>query len=215
MGDGRQSALVPGGQEDALPGGGACANDDERAEATGAQDDRAAAADDEGQERHRGVVKWFDVTRGYGFLVVDGVGDVLVHFSVLRDHGRRSLPEGATAEVLVARRTRGFQARQVLSFDLSTAVGPDLDRVVDERRDRVDPVALVDQAGPPEPVLVKWFNRLKGYGFLVRAGQDGDIFVHMETLRRSGIVEVAPDEPLVARMWTGRRGEMAVEVARP
>ena len=37
-----------------------------------------------------GRVKWFDATRGFGFLVCDGLdGDVLLHFSVLRDHGRR------------------------------------------------------------------------------------------------------------------------------
>ena len=45
----------------------------------------------------RGVVKWFDVTRGFGFAVADDsdLGDVLIHFSVLEPHGRRTLPEGA------------------------------------------------------------------------------------------------------------------------
>ena len=41
-----------------------------------------------------GRVKWFDATRGFGFVVSDALdGDILVHFSVLREHGRRSLPE--------------------------------------------------------------------------------------------------------------------------
>uniref|UniRef100_UPI0013D6C73A cold-shock protein n=2 Tax=Pseudomonadota TaxID=1224 RepID=UPI0013D6C73A len=54
---------------------------------------------DEGQV-FAGVVKWFDVTRGFGFLVADdaAVGDILIHFTVLQDHGRRSLPEGARVE---------------------------------------------------------------------------------------------------------------------
>ena len=53
--------------------------------------------------RLAGVIKWFDVTRGFGFAVADdsAIGDVLVHFSVLQPHGRRSLPEGARVEALV------------------------------------------------------------------------------------------------------------------
>ena len=76
-------------------------------------------------EPHSGTVKWFDATRGFGFLVGDGdSGDILIHFSVLRDHGRRSLPEGARVECLAARRDRGLQARQIISFDLSHGDGP-------------------------------------------------------------------------------------------
>ena len=70
-----------------------------------------------------GRVKWFDATRGFGFLVSDQVdGDVLLHFSVLRDHGRRSVPEGATIECVPVRLDRGLQAKRVISIDTSTAL---------------------------------------------------------------------------------------------
>ena len=70
-----------------------------------------------------GRVKWFDATRGFGFLISeDCEGDVLIHFSVLKEHGRRSLPEGATVECIAAHQDRGFQARKILSIDLSTAL---------------------------------------------------------------------------------------------
>ena len=70
-----------------------------------------------------GRVKWFDGTRGFGFLVSDDIdGDVLLHFSVLREHGRRSVPEGAVLEVIPVRLERGLQAKKVLSIDLSTAL---------------------------------------------------------------------------------------------
>ena len=159
-----------------------------------------------------GTLKWFDVTRGFGFLVADDpdVGDILVHFSVLQPHGRRSLPEGARVQCLAVRRERGLQASEILSIDLSDAI--ELPVRPRQNGDRIDPAALVDAAGPFESVTVKWFNRLKGYGFLVRDIDSADIFVHMETLRRAGLIEVGPEQRLRARIVDGRKGPLAVVV---
>lgn len=162
-----------------------------------------------------GRVKWFDATRGFGFLVSDDCnGDILIHFSVLKEHGRRSLPEGATVECIAAHQDRGFQARKILSIDLSTAL-PMPPRPVHPTAERADRKALTDSAGEYEPVEVKWFNRVKGYGFLNRAaeGEEGeDIFVHMETVRQSQIVDLQPGQQLEARIAEGRKGLTAVEL---
>lgn len=169
----------------------------------------------EGLRRVTGTVKWFDATRGFGFVVSDAVdGDVLIHFSVLREHDRRSLPEGAIVDCLVAAQERGLQARKVLSIDLSQAVMPELSRAHPAESERVNPAALIDQAGPFEPVRVKWFNRLRGYGFLVREDDaaEQDIFVHMETVRRGGLGDIVPDQPLRARIVFSKKGPLAVEV---
>lgn len=153
-----------------------------------------------------GFIKWFDVAKGYGFIVPDGGGsDILLHVTVLKRDGHQTAPEGARVVCEARRGTKGFQVFRVLSLDESTAVHP---AQLSAPRTHV----TVTPTGGFEIAIVKWFNRTRGFGFLTRGEGTEDIFVHMETLRRYGIADLNPGESLLVRFGPGGKGLMAAEV---
>jgi CspA family cold shock protein len=153
-----------------------------------------------------GRVKWFDVAKGYGFIVPDnGEGDVLLHVTVLRRDGFQTIHEGARIVAEAMRRDRGMQVFRVLSVEAGEAPHPSQ---LQPARTHVQ----VTPVGGFEIVIVKWFNRIRGFGFLSRGEGTEDIFVHMETLRRYGLTDVKPGDSLLARFGPGPKGLMAAEV---
>ena len=153
-----------------------------------------------------GVIKWFDVSKGFGFIVPDdGQPDILLHVTCLRRDGFQTAYEGSRVVCEVLRRPKGLQAFRVLSMDESTALHP---AQLPPPRTHVS----VTPTSGLERAVVKWFNRLRGFGFLTRGEGTEDIFVHMETLRRYGITELRPGQVLLVRFGPGPKGLMAAEI---
>jgi len=153
-----------------------------------------------------GVIKWFDASKGYGFIVPDnGWPDVLLHVTVLRRDGYQTAYEGARLVVECVQRAKGYQAFRILSMDESTAIHP-AQMLPPRTHVTVTPTSGLERA------QVKWFNRLRGFGFLTCGEGTPDIFVHMETLRRFGMTELRPGQYVLVRYGPGSKGMMAAEI---
>lgn len=164
------------------------------------------------QDRGRSVtgrVKWFDPSKGFGFVVADEGGpDILLHANVLRNFGQSSVADAAGITILVQETARGIQAVEVVAIEPPVAE-PSGKRPLDPKGGLGEEV---DLSLPRLPARVKWFDKTKGFGFANVFGRPEDVFLHIEVLRRSGLADLQPGEAVTLRVVDGARGRMAVQV---
>jgi len=163
--------------------------------------------DTEATQHVKGRVKWFDPVKGFGFIADDaGEADVLLHGNVLRNFGQSSVIEGAVIEVTAVKTARGRQALEVLSVAAaqseSGAPIAELESLAED-----DLAAL-----PLLPARVKWFDRNKGFGFANIFGRQGDVFLHLQVLRRGGLADLLPGEAVGLRVFTAPHGMIAAQI---
>jgi CspA family cold shock protein len=173
----------------------------------------------------KGKVKWFNATKGFGFITMDNGGDAFCHASALQAAGHSEVAPGATIVCDLADSQRGLQVVAVHSVDASTAEAP-------SRGPRRDSFGGGDRfggggggyggggfgggrqhdSGPSGPMVegkVKFFNDQKGFGFVMPDNGSGDIYLHASALRRSGVQVVEPDQRI---RYSTRQGNKGVEV---
>ena len=154
-----------------------------------------------------GQVKWFDATKGFGFVVAeDGGPDILLHANVLRNFGQNSIADGSVVQIAVQSTERGKQATEVYQISAPRDAEP--------HSETASTPALPEDLSdaPLEPARVKWFDKIKGFGFANVFGRPEDVFIHMEVLRSCGMADLIPGEAICIRVVDGPRGRMAAEV---
>lgn len=153
-----------------------------------------------------GYVKWFDPTKGFGFVVPEAGGaDILLHANVLRNYGQGSVADGAAIEIEVQQTERGLQALSIINIVATTEDVPPLRDMAEYSADDIASVKVL-------PSRVKWFDKGKGFGFANVFGDSHDVFVHVDVLRRSGLANLQAGEAVGLRIIEGERGRMAIDV---
>ncbi|MEL6913787.1 MAG: cold shock domain-containing protein [Pseudomonadota bacterium] len=149
----------------------------------------------------RGVVKWFDLAKGFGFVIAEGVSqDVLLHVNVVRKSGRPSVAAGDHVTLMLGSSPKGYQALELVD------VSPVDEGAVATGAIHVDPQAEL------LPARLKWFDKAKGYGFLNVFGTQEDVFVHVDVLRAAGLLDAQVGEAMCAVLTHGAKGAAALSV---
>ena len=159
-----------------------------------------------GSGSQRATVKWFNATKGFGFVTLEDGSDAFCHASALSSFSSPDLPQGATVYCDVAQGQRGMQVTTVHSVDLSTAEAQPLSRGPRPMRG-----GGRDTSGPMGGGHVKFFNEQKGFGFVVPETGGADVYVHASALRRSGVPTLIPEQKV---RFSTRQGMKGIEVDR-
>lgn len=161
-------------------------------------------------------VKWFNPTKGFGFVTpVNGSGNAFLHVSVVEGAGLTEIAEGTTIRCEIGTGQKGRQVGRILSVDQSTASASPRPRApmgdAGARGPRIDRDAPMGEPTEMEGT-VKWYSVEKGFGFVAAPDGGKDIFVHSNTLKRSQIATLEPEQAVRMTVVPTQKGREATSV---
>jgi CspA family cold shock protein len=152
----------------------------------------------------KGVVKFFNPQKGFGFIVRDDGGeDVFVHISAVEQAGLTDLADGQPLEFTLVDRGGRISATNLRIEGEPLAV---------ERAERAPQRELT---GEKASGTVKFFNAMKGFGFIQRDDGQPDAFVHISAVERAGIPTLNEGDRLSFEIEVDRRGKYAAVNLQP
>ena len=152
----------------------------------------------------KGVVKFFNPQKGFGFIVRDDGGeDVFVHISAVEQAGLTDLADGQPLEFTLVDRGGRISATNLRIEGEPLAV---------ERAERGPQRQLT---GEKAQGTVKFFNAMKGFGFIQRDDGQPDAFVHISAVERAGIPTLNEGDRLEFELEVDRRGKTAAVNLQP
>ena len=148
------------------------------------------------------MVKWFNLTKGFGFVApADGSSDAFLHSSVVSHAGMRDVPEGTKLLVQITDGPKGRQVASILQVLGQSAVPP-------KSTNRAP-------ATGPETELtgtVKWYKVDKGFGFVTPDGGDRDVFVHRSVVVAAGLQHLDSGQKVRMRVQSAAKGQEATSI---
>ncbi len=164
-----------------------------------------------GSGPQRATVKWFNATKGFGFVTLEDGSDAFCHASALASLPSPDLQQGAIIYCEVGPGQRGMQVTRVHSVE-APSDAPQMHGGGGGGGPRPQRPPPRDAApGPMGDGHVKFFNEQKGFGFVVPESGGADVYVHASALRRSGLSSLAPEQKV---RFSTRQGTKGVEVDR-